>query len=131
MSTWRSCSCTTRRFFVRRSNSAPHARRSAYGRSSGIPARVPTAFATFQIRWPVIRRSMRGPTLFLSVTTKSGAVAGSHDLTKPEVGGDNLTHSFISAPHFTKLMPHLGADHETLAGQRGGGALTGGGARAA
>src|ERR1700730_1632745 len=38
MSTWRSCSCTTRRFFVRRSSAAPHARRSACECNARSPA---------------------------------------------------------------------------------------------
>jgi|SRR5690349_11938977 hypothetical protein len=86
-------SCTTRRFFVRRSNSAPHACRSACGRNACDPARAPTALTTFQILCPVIRRSMHWPTLFSYMTTKSGA--GGASGMEGKVERTHQSHFFI------------------------------------
>jgi len=50
-----------------------------------MPARLPAARPTFQIRWPVIRRSIDRPSLFTYVTTNSDAVGGASAHRNPPV----------------------------------------------
>src|SRR5215472_3241395 len=66
-----------------------------------MPARVPAARAIFQIRWPVIRRSIDRPALFTYVTTNSGPWVAHQPARRPHSRGGSIVSELTEPP-----VPH-------------------------
>src|SRR5215469_6537442 len=63
-----------------------------------MPARVPAARAIFQIRWPVIRRSIDRPALFTYVTTNSGPWVAHQPARRPHSRGGSIVSELTEPP---------------------------------